>query len=160
VPGTAAPARLAGHEHDPVPQIDVGNLEAGQLREPQPTVQEQHDDGRVPAGREVGPGAGGDQGPQVGIRQHGCLGIAWGWCPDAGRGVLVGLALALEPAAEVPDPGEPSSGGVAGVAPADLDQPASDRDLERCASTSRGHHRRALLSRSASWAALVTAWSR
>jgi hypothetical protein len=44
-------------------------------------------------------------------------------CPDAGRGVLVSLALALQSTAEVPDPGEPASGGVAGVALADLDQP-------------------------------------
>jgi hypothetical protein len=46
--------------------------------------------------------------------------------PDPGGGVSVGLALALEPAAGVPDAGEPSSGRVAGVALADLDQPAPD----------------------------------
>ncbi len=31
--------------HDPVPQIDIGDLEIGQLRQPQSTIQEQHDDG-------------------------------------------------------------------------------------------------------------------
>src|SRR4029450_12846199 len=40
--------------------------------------------------------------------------------------VPVGLALALHPSAEMAHPGEPSSGCVAGVALADLDQPASD----------------------------------
>jgi hypothetical protein len=125
VPGATAAAGLAGHEHDPVPQVDVGDLEAGQLREPQPAVQEQHD-GRIPAGREVGPGAGGEQGTQVGIRQDRRLRIAWGRRPDPSRGVPIGLAFALEPPAEVPDSGEPSSGGVAGVALADLNQPASD----------------------------------
>jgi hypothetical protein len=124
VPGTAAPARLAGHVHDPVPQVDVRDLEAGQLREPQPAVQEQHDDGRVPAGREVGPCTGGEQGPQVRIRQDRRLGIARSRCPDPGRGVVIGLAL--EPPAEVPHPGEPSSRRVAGAALADLDQPAPD----------------------------------
>jgi hypothetical protein len=93
VPGTAAPARLAGDEHDPVPQVDVGDLEAG---------------------------------PQVGIRQDRRLGIARSGCPDPGRGVVIGLALAQQPAAAVPDPGEPPSGRVAGVSLPDLDQPAPD----------------------------------
>jgi hypothetical protein len=82
MPGTTAAAGLAGHEDDPVSQVDVGGLEAGQLREPQSAVQEQHDDGRVPAGREVGPGAGGEQGPQVGIRSTGVSG-------SPGAGVLI-----------------------------------------------------------------------
>jgi len=46
--------------HDPVAQVDVGDLEAGQLRQPQPAVQEQHDDRVVPPSREVPPGAGGE----------------------------------------------------------------------------------------------------
>jgi hypothetical protein len=69
-----------------------------------------------------------------------------------GGGIPVGLAFALEPAAEVPDPGEPSSGRIAGVVLADLDR-APDvlavqlgrsgyiGDMERCASSSRRHHR-------------------
>jgi hypothetical protein len=54
--------------HDPVAQVDVGDLEAGQLRQPQAAVQEQHDDGVVPSGREVPPGAGGEQPAQLLIR--------------------------------------------------------------------------------------------
>jgi hypothetical protein len=126
VPGAAAPARLAGHEHDPVAQVHVGDLEAGQLRQPQPTVQEQHDDRRVPPGREVPPVAGGEQRAQVGIRQDRRLWVARGRRLDPGRGVLVGLALSLELAAEVSDPCEPSPGGVAGVAVPHLHQPAPD----------------------------------
>ena len=53
MPRTAAPTRLPGDVHDPVPQIDVGDLEAGQLRQPQSAVQEQHDDRRVPAAAEI-----------------------------------------------------------------------------------------------------------
>jgi hypothetical protein len=41
---------------------------------------------------------------------------------DPERDRSVGLALGLHPPAEVSDPGEPSSGRVAGVALADLDQ--------------------------------------
>ena len=56
VPGTAAPAGLADHVHDSVMQVDVGDLEAGQLRQPQLAVQKQHDDRRVPPRREAGHG--------------------------------------------------------------------------------------------------------
>jgi hypothetical protein len=34
VSGAAAPARLAGDVDDPVSQVDVGDLEAGQFRQP------------------------------------------------------------------------------------------------------------------------------
>jgi hypothetical protein len=128
------------------------------------------------------------RGPQVGIRQDRRLGITRGRCPDAGRGVLVGLTLALQPAADVPDAGEPSSGRAGRVALADLDQPASDvlaiqlgrphfgmllrEPVGWLMSTTVGTWSAvlqapggttgtsALVSRSASWAALVTAWSR
>ena len=73
-------------------------------------------------------------------------------CPDPGGGVLVGLALALEPAAEVPDPGEPSAGRIAGVTLADLDQPASDVPAVQLG--------RPDLGMVLGCAALVTAWSR
>jgi hypothetical protein len=56
-----------------------------QSRRPQPAIQEQHNDGRIPAGREVGPGRRAS-----------------------------------------PDPGEPSSGRVAGVALTECYQPAPD----------------------------------
>jgi hypothetical protein len=70
VAGAAAPARLARYVQDSVAQVDVGDLEAGELRQPEPTVQEQHDDRRVPARGEVGPDAGGEQGAQGLVRQH------------------------------------------------------------------------------------------
>jgi hypothetical protein len=82
MPRAAAPARLADHVHDTVPQVDVGDLEAGQLRQPEPTVQEQHDDGGIPAGGEVGSGAGGEQCAQLLVRQHRCLWITRCRRPD------------------------------------------------------------------------------
>jgi hypothetical protein len=36
VAGAAAPARLARYVHDSVAQIDVGDLEDGELRQPEP----------------------------------------------------------------------------------------------------------------------------
>ena len=52
------------------------------------------------------------------------LWVARGRRPDPRGGVLVGLALALEPAAEMPHAGEPPSGRVARLALAHIDQPA------------------------------------
>jgi hypothetical protein len=126
VAGAAAPARLARYVHDSVAQVDVGDLEAGQLRQPEPAIQEQHDDRRVPARGEVGPGAGSEQRPQSLVRQHRSFRITWGRRSDPCRGVPVGLALALHPPAEVAHTGEPSSGRVAGEALADINQPPPD----------------------------------
>ena len=66
------------------------------------------------------------------VRQHRSFGITGSRRSDPCRGVPVGLALALHPSAEVAHPGEPSSRRVAGVALADLDQPAAGRRAPLC----------------------------
>jgi hypothetical protein len=78
VSGAAAPARLAHHIHDSVAQVDVGHLEAGQLRQPEPAVQEQHDDAASRREVKSGPDAGDEQGPQGLVGQHRSLRITWG----------------------------------------------------------------------------------
>jgi hypothetical protein len=85
MPRLAAAARRADDVDDPVPQIDGGDLEAGQLRQPQPApaVQEEHDDRRFPPRGEVGPSAGCEQ------RAQGVSGSPGGGHPDSRRSVPV-----------------------------------------------------------------------
>jgi hypothetical protein len=120
------PARcLAFDEHHSVTEFNIGDLEAGQLGQPEPAVQQDHQDRCVAATDEAVSIARREQSAEVIEIEDRCLRVARCRGLDPRCGVAVGLAFSLEPTIEVPYASKSPPGRCGGPGLADVYQPAA-----------------------------------